>query len=161
MYSNPLQFALKMETLFLEDLIALQGNDSSLIQRIAEPLISLQEQICNLLSMNIHASIFPIVDLAMQLDEHQWQAIIKELAKTPATPDHLHVIWSILMTFDKPAQFYRQLAANSPNPALTIFASSLAEIKKIGSRKIEGILRISVNSTWEQLGFCPFGLINS
>lgn len=69
------------------------------------------------------------------------------------------VLWMLSGTLEKMAQYYTQAAGNSAHPALQAFCRSLAEVKKISHRRLDGLLRILYNRIWERVGFAPYTLV--
>lgn len=91
-------------------------------------------------TVNAHASSRP-ADLTAP-------AIVIVLAKT----------WNVVLLCDRLAQYYRQLAANTPESQVRILLSSLAEIKSIMKRRAEGPVRRWTSFMWGEIGFAPFQL---
>jgi hypothetical protein len=80
------------------------------------------------------------------------------LASAGNTTNDLVALWAIYAALDKSAQFYRQAVLNTPYPLPRLFWGSLAEIKTMMRRRVDGLLRVMYNGIWEQIGFAPFAL---
>jgi len=65
------------------------------------------------------------------------------------------VLWSVHSMLDKNAQFYQQASKQSVQPQLRLFFGSVAELKLMLRRRIDGVERVLANQVWKEVGFAP------
>lgn len=65
------------------------------------------------------------------------------------------VLWSIHAMLDKSTQFYQQASRQSVQPHVRLFFGSIAELKGMLRRRMDGIERIAANQVWKAVGFPP------
>ncbi len=75
-----------------------------------------------------------------------------------ATVPALTVLWFLHTMTERSGQFYQQAALNSAHPATRLFFASLAEVKTMLRRRLDGLLRQLYNAAWSEVGFAPFVL---
>lgn len=103
---------------------------------------------------------YPAVDSDVLLGpDSGWQVSAGRLgaAGDGAVPG-LTVLWMLHTMAEKTGQFYQQAAANSAHPATRLFLGSLAEVKGMLRRRLDGQLRVLYNAAWGEVGFAPFML---
>lgn len=131
---------------------------------IFDQLIAFQAQVILLLQQVCQTSDrqrFSNFNQNIIIDDVAWQTHIGHYAKVinEGDPAQLFIpLWAATAALEKTAIYYRQCMAAAVYPSEKLFASSLAEIKKITARRMESAIRICINHTWEKLGFCPFPL---
>lgn len=158
-----LDFALQMEENNLSELLKQTQGFSDALFPAMNMFIAFQQQFLQILKeatlMEADAIAFPPIGSNIIPDETEWQLIIAAYAETIHDPAQQFLrLWLVNSIFEKTAAFYRQVSISSASPALRLFASSLAEIKRIMARRVESVLRVCINKSWEKLGFCPFPL---
>ena len=56
---------------------------------------------------------------------------------------------------DKNTQFYQQASKHSMQPQVRLFFGSVAELKLMLRRRIDGVERVVANQVWKSVGFAP------
>jgi hypothetical protein len=158
-----LSFALQMEENNLSELLKQTQGTSDALSPAMNVFLTFQQQFLQTLNeaalMEADTIALPPIASNIIPDEAEWQLIIAAYAQTNQDPAQQFLrLWLVNSVFEKTAAFYRQVSSSSTSPAVRLFTSSLAEIKKIMARRVESILRVCINKSWEQLGFCPFPL---
>ncbi|KYZ77190.1 hypothetical protein AXX12_03390 [Anaerosporomusa subterranea] len=158
-----LDFALQMEENNLSELLKQTQESSDALLPAMNVFLTFQQQFLQTLKdatlTEVDAIAFPSITSNIIPDEAEWQMVIATYAKTIQDPAQQFLrLWLVNSIFEKTAAFYRQVSISSASPAVRLFASSSAELKKIMARRVESVLRVCINKSWEKLGFCPFPL---
>ena len=156
-------FASALEKTLLQQMGSLVGNVSPVLQPLLRSLQNFQTEFIGYLTVaaevNVNVEAYPQVDIAIFTgNDTVWQKQAVVLASTATTTNDLVALWAIYAALDKSAQFYRQAVLNTPHPLSRLFWGSLAEIKTMMRRRVDGLLRVMYNGIWEQIGFAPFAL---
>jgi len=89
--------------------------------------------------------------------DEEWRILTRDFADAPNKSIICLILLLAAVEFlDKSEQFYRQAAVNSAHPTTKFFISSMAEVKAILRRRVDGVLRVMYNQAWGELGFAPF-----
>ncbi len=110
--------------------------------------------------VDVDSGRYPEVNAAALLGpDSVWQEATAKLgASDEATVVGLASLWFLIVLTEKSGQYYQQAALNSAHPATRLFFSSLAEVKGMLRRRLDGLLRQLYNAAWTQVGFAPFVL---
>lgn len=99
----------------------------------------------------------PIDMLSIIGSEKDWYQAEMTLLATPHNlPAIVVTLWTICELTEKSGEFYLQISRNTAQPSERLFYNSLAEIKKILKRRLNGILHSIYNEVWGDIGFAPF-----
>lgn len=110
--------------------------------------------------VNVDTGRYPEVDAATLLGpDGVWQEATARLgAAEETTVPGLASLWFLHTLTEKSGQYYQQAALNSAHPATRLFLGSLAEVKTMLRRRLDGLLRQLYNAAWTEVGFAPFVL---
>ena len=88
--------------------------------------------------------------------DENWRRLTSAFAAdmAPNTQDYA-VLWSVHAMLDKNAQFYQQASKQSLQPQFHLFFASIAELKIMLRRRIDGVERVLANQVWKSIGFSP------
>lgn len=104
---------------------------------------------------------YPEVNAAALLGADEvWREAAARLADPGPgkTVPGLASLWYLHALTAKSGEYYHQAALNSAHPATRLFFSSLAEVKAMLRRRLDGVLRALYNAAWAEVGFAPFML---
>lgn len=159
-------FAVQLEKNILTELTVQLDKCPESLRPVILELVSFQSKFCTILlennsdsgECNVPNNPPLAVDAEIAPDETVWQLKVDDYATAAddEIANHYIPLWTATNAFEKSAAFYRQCAANTVNPAGKMVWLSMAEVKKMAARRAESALRICINRTWKQLGFCPF-----
>jgi len=100
---------------------------------------------------------FPPVDAGALLGpDNVWQEADGGRTAAAAGEAGLTALWLLYALMDRSGQFYQQAANNSAHPAARLFWGSLAEVKGMMRRRLDGVLRGFYNAAWTEVGYAPF-----
>ncbi len=110
--------------------------------------------------VDVDSGRYPEVSAAELLGpDSVWQEATAKLGTSgESTVVGLASLWFLIVLTEKSGQYYQQAALNSAHPATRLFFSSLAEVKGMLRRRLDGLLRQLYNAAWTQVGFAPFVL---
>ncbi len=110
--------------------------------------------------VDVDSGSYPDVNAAALLGpDSVWQEAAARLGTSgESTVVGLASLWFLIVLTEKSGQYYQQAALNSAHPATRLFFSSLAEVKSMLRRRLDGLLRQLYNAAWTQVGFAPFVL---
>lgn len=74
---------------------------------------------------------------------------------SPPIAQDYTVLWSVHAMLDKNTQFYQQASKHSMQPQVRLFFGSVAELKLMLRRRIDGVERVVANQVWKSVGFAP------
>lgn len=152
------EFALSLENGLHNEIEDLLEKHSITTNTLLKIIYENQKNVIDLINaasrLQIDIAVFPSLDASLLNDATSWNAITDEY-KSSFIIEELFIYWKINALIEKNAQFYQQAALNSPYPSEKIFFSSLAEIKYILKRRIQGVLQIMYNHIWGEIGFNP------
>lgn len=157
---DPLDFAVAMENGIIANLDRLKLNCSPVLAPVMEALIRAEQGIVTLVEQARpvrDGESVPDTELPAILSrEEEWgQLQIRfDPAAAPAVLDYT-VLWSVRAMLDKSAQYYRQAAKETEPARLRLLLASVAEIKTMLRRRIDGLERIMANQAWKAVGFAP------
>ena len=99
----------------------------------------------------------PALDTAQLLGtDENWRKMTSAFsAELPPNAQDFTVLWSVHAMLDKSTQFYQQASKQSVQPHVRLFFSSIAELKLMLRRRIDGIERVLANQVWKAVGFAP------
>ncbi len=103
---------------------------------------------------------YPEVDAAALLGTNGvWEEAASRLRPFgETTVPALAALWLLHTLTERSGQYYQQAALNSAHPAVKLFFASLAEVKAMLRRRLDGLLRQLYNAAWAEVGFAPFVL---
>jgi hypothetical protein len=110
--------------------------------------------------VDVDTGSYPEVNAAALLgDGSVWEDAKARLGTygEPTVPA-LAVLWFLHTLTERSGQYYQQAALNSAHPAAKLFFASLAEVKAMLRRRLDGLLRQLYNGAWAEVGFAPFVL---
>lgn len=158
-----LAYAVKIEAALREFLETDRPTMPASLQPVVDDLAGLQSRLELILDKAtgcLDPASLPTADFAALVTPQPTVLTMKDLPDDDnAVAAAVLVLWMLSGALEKIAQYYSQAAANSAHPALQAFCRSLAEVKKISLRRLDGSLRILYNRIWERIGFAPYTLV--
>jgi hypothetical protein len=159
---NSIEFAIIMETSVRQEFENVRREAPAELLPLLNLLLTLQTEYILLLEkaqiINGNTGNYPQPDdTALISSEADWQELVSAFAAvSPKQPLALTTLWMICALSEKSSQFYQQAATNTPYQTTRLFLSSLAQIKNMLKRRINGVMRIMHNDVWGEVGFAPF-----
>ncbi|MBP2653029.1 MAG: hypothetical protein H6Q73_598 [Firmicutes bacterium] len=157
-----LRFAVVLEASIRHEVEHIAKQASAELQLVLDIVSRFQAEFELLLdracSIDVSNGKYPEVPVNVLLgSDGEWQQAIKSFTLSgDKSVANLTNLWMIIALIENSRQFYQQALLNCPYPTARIFLSSLAEIKIILRRRIDGVLRGMYNEVWAQVGFAPF-----
>lgn len=158
------QFAASLEAQIRQDVEVIVAQAPAGLKAVAAAVGKFQAEFELLLDraqyVDVDTGRYPEVDAAILLGpDGVWQEAAAELAAAEETTvPGLAALWFLHTLTVKSGQYYQQAALNSAHPATRLFLGSLAEVKTMLRRRLDGLLRQLYNAAWAEVGFAPFVL---
>lgn len=159
-----LQFAAGLEAQIRQETEAVVAQAPAGLQDVVAAVGKFQAEFELLLDraqyVDVDTGRYPEVNAAALLGpDGVWQEATARLGTAgEATVPVLASLWFLHTLTEKSGQFYQQAALNSAHPATRLFLASLAEVKTMLRRRLDGLLRQLYNAAWSEVGFAPFVL---
>lgn len=157
-----LRFAASLEAQIRQEVEVVMAQSPPGLQALVTAVGHFQAEIELLLDRaqgtDIDTGRYPEVNAAALLGpDSVWQeaaASVTEATDSPVVG--LASMWFLHTLTERSGQFYQQAALNSAHPSTRLFFASLAEVKTMLRRRLDGVLRALYNSAWAEVGFAPF-----
>jgi hypothetical protein len=157
---DALAFASLMEHSIIDDMEGLRGSCSPELSRAVELLIRFHgefERLVTTAKMSAKEQTWPELTAAVFVGtDETWREITGSIhpGTVPLAADYT-ALWCIHALLDKSAQFYQQAARQNIPEQERIFLGSVAELKLILHRRMDGVERVVANQVWKSVGFPP------
>ena len=156
-----IHFALQLEGSILAELNVQLNKCPDSQKPVITELVNYQSKVIMILEKLNQTNPRPMSNADFQITpaETSWQKVVDDYSAAITDAEsakHYIPLWVATTAFDHSATFYRQFAANTANPAIRMALTSISELKKLASIRAESALRVCINQTWKQIGFCPF-----
>jgi hypothetical protein len=158
------QFAANLEAQIRQEVEVVMAQSPPELQAVVTAVGAFQAGIELLVDraqyVDVDSGRYPEVNAAALLGpDGVWQEATASLGDwRESTVVGLASLWFLIVLTEKSGQYYQQAALNSAHPATRLFFSSLAEVKGMLRRRLDGLLRQLYNAAWTQVGFAPFVL---
>jgi hypothetical protein len=158
------QFAANLEAQIRQETEAVMAQSPAGLQAVVAAVGAFQAGIELLVDraqyVDVDSGSYPEVKAAELLGpDSVWREATAKLGEAgDSTVPGLASLWFLIVLTEKSGQYYQQAALNSAHPSTRLFFSSLAEVKGMLRRRLDGLLRQLYNATWTEVGFAPFVL---
>jgi len=157
-----MKIARELETALQRQLDLFSGVSSSYLAPVLRYLLNIQADFAENLTVAEHVNVditeYPPFGNSLRSVNTDWKKLVEDNLLSPAETGDIVVLWSIHTALDRMEQFYRQSALNSVHPLTRAYFTSLAEVKMLLRRRMDGLIRVRYNDIWEKVGFAPFSL---
>ena len=155
-----LRFAASLEAQIRQEVEVVMAQSPAGLQTLVTAVGHFQAEIELLLDRaqgtDVDTGRYPEVNAAALLGpDSVWQEAAAGVARE-STVGALASLWFLHTLTERSGQFYQQAALNSAHPSTRLFFASLAEVKAMLRRRLDGVLRALYNEAWAEVGFAPF-----
>lgn len=154
-------FALELELAIEKTLTEFRPRCTDKLFNMLDMLVASQQEFVNVLTQadvtTPGRESFPVIETVRVVGAEETWRLVTATFRADEQPEtsNITVLWSVCACIDRSAQFYAQAAQNSASPQSRLFFGSLAELKQMLRRKVDGILRVNENQVWSVVGFPP------